>query len=303
MKYPNFFIIGAPKSGTSSLAQYLAEHEKIFFSRIKEPFYWCDDFARAGHEYNINSLSDYLALFNDSTEDHVAVGEGSTRYLRSKNAVKNIVEFNPDARFIIMLRNPVEVVQAYHMEQKYSLHEDVEDFEEAWRLQDKRKSGLCLPSYRSEPLFLQYGLVCKFAEQLELVYSNVNPDRVKVIIFDDFKTDTLSTYKETLSFLGVDYDGRQEFPVANSAHKHRFKFLASLILSPPKLLQPAINNFRTWLIHKRFPFVEAIKRGLNVRVSRKKISTELELELKEYFKNDIYRLSKILDRDLSHWID
>ena len=299
---PNFFIIGAPKTGTSSLAQYLSEHEKVFFSAFKEPFYWCDDFNSAGNELGLQNLSSYLALFNGATEDHIAVGEGSTRYLRSKNAVKNIVEFNPDARFIIMLRNPVDVVQAYHMEQKYSLHEDVEDFEEAWRLQDKRKSGLCLPSNCSEPLFLQYGYVCKYAEQLELIYSTVSPDKVKVIIFDDFKTDTLSVYKDTLSFLGVDYDGREEFPVVNSAHKHRFKFLASLILNPPKILLPAVFSFRMWLISNRFPVVEAIKHRLNVKASRVKISSELELELKEYFKDDIAKLSKMLNRDLTHWL-
>ena len=299
---PNFFIIGAPKTGTSSLAQYLSEHEKVFFSSLKEPFYWCDDFNSAGHEFGLQDLSSYLALFNGATEDHIAVGEGSTRYLRSKNAVKNIVEFNPDARFIIMLRNPVDVVQAYHMEQKYSMHEDVEDFEEAWRLQDKRKSGLCLPSNCAEPLFLQYGYVCRYAEQLELIYSTVSPDRVKVLIFDDFKTDTLSVYKDTLSFLGVDYDGREEFPVVNSAHKHRFKFLASLILKPPKILLPAVFSFRMWLISNRFPVVEAIKHRLNVKASRVKISSELELELKEYFKDDIAKLSKMLNRDLTHWL-
>jgi len=222
--------------------------------------------------------------------------------LRSKNAVKNIIEFNPDARFIIMLRNPVDVVQAFHMEQKYSLNEDVEDFEEAWRLQDKRKSGLCIPSGCTEPLLLQYGYLCKYAEQLELVYSTVSPDKVKVLIFDDFKTDTLNVYKDTLSFLGVDYDGREEFPVVNSAHKHRFKFLASLILSPPKVLEPAVLALRVWLINNRFPVIEAIKRRLNVKITRVKASGELELELKGYFKNDVAKLSKMLNRDLTHWL-
>jgi hypothetical protein len=299
---PNFFIIGAPKTGTSSLAQYLSEHEKVFFSRIKEPFFWCDDFNTAGHEFGVETLQKYLMLFAEAEEQHIAIGEGSTRYLRSKNAVKNILAFNPDSKFIVMLRNPVEVVQAYHMEQKYSLHEDVENFEEAWRLQDKRKSGHCIPLSCSEPLFLQYGHVCKFSDQLKVVYKCASPDKVKVLIFDDFKKDTLSVYKEVLSFLNLNYDGREEFPVVNSAHKHRFKFLAKLILSPPKILLSPVRVLRGWLIKNRFPVVEAIKKRLNTKVRREVISKELRSELNEYFREDVTELSKMLKRDLTHWL-
>lgn len=303
MKYPNFFIIGAPKAGTTSLAQYLSDHEKVFFSNIKEPFFWSDDFEQAGHELKLDSIEDYLQLFQEAEEDSIAVGEGSTRYLSSRRAVKNILEFNPDARFIIMLRNPIDCVQAFHMEQLYSFQEDVKDFEEAWGLQDQRRSGRCLPSSCVNVEFLQYGDVYKYADQLEHVYSHVSPDKVKVIIFDDFKIDTLNVYKDTLSFLGLDYDGREEFPAINSAHKHRFNFLARLILSPPKILESNMRKFRTWLIDKRLPVVEAVKRSLNKGYKRKKISSELELELKEYFKSDVHRLSAILDRDLDYWVE
>lgn len=299
---PNFFIIGAPKTGTSSLAQYLSDHDQVFFSNIKEPFFWCDDFNSAGHEFGVQSISKYLGLFEDATKQHIAVGEGSTRYLRSKNAVKNILEFNPDSRFIVMLRNPVEVVQAYHMEQKYSLHEDVEDFEDAWNLQEKRKLGQCLPKNCTEPLFLQYGHVCKYAEQIESLFNTVRSDQVKILIFDDFKKDTLAVYSETLEFLGLDYDGRVDFPVVNSAHKHRFSWLAALVLSPPKIIAPMVRLFRGWLIDHRFPLVEAFKRKLNTKVERKVISDDLKAELKDYFRDDVAKLSKLLDRDLNHWL-
>lgn len=299
---PNFFIIGAPKTGTSSLAQYLADHDQVCFSYIKEPFYWCDDFATAGHEFGLQDIQSYLNLFKDATEQHVAIGEGSTRYLRSKNAVKNILDFNPDARFIVMLRNPVDVVQAYHMEQKYSLHEDVEDFEEAWRLQEKRRAGQCLPKNCSEQMFLQYGDVCKYAEQLEHVYKFASLDKVKVLIFDDFKDDTLGVYKDTLSFLNLQYDGRVDFPVVNSSHRHRFQWLAALVLSPPRLIEPFLLSVRGWLIRNRFPAVEAIKRKLNTKSKRKGISDELKAELKDYFTDDVTKLSDMLGRDLTHWL-
>ena len=71
---------------------------------------------------------------------HTIVGEGSTRYLRSLNAVPNIIKFNPNAKFIAMLRNPLDVVQAFHMEQVYVLQEDQIDFAKAWKLQVKKGS-------------------------------------------------------------------------------------------------------------------------------------------------------------------
>lgn len=299
---PNFFIIGAPKAGTSSLGAYLSEHPQIFFSKIKEPFFWDDDFSCADHEFRPHDISSYLKLFTSAESHHIAVGEGSTRYLRSKNAVKNILDYNSEAKFIVMLRNPIEAVQAYHMEMKYSLQENVEIFEEAWCLQEQRKAGFCVPQTCSEPLVLQYGYFFKYAEQLEYLYTFVSPDKIKVIIYDDFVKDTQSVYIETLSFLGLEYDSRVDFPVFNSSHDHRYKLLSLIILSPPKNLAPLVRLIRGWFIDNRFPIVEALKRKLNTQVKRRKVSDEMRSELVEYFRKDIVRLSSILHCNLTHWL-
>ena len=143
MRQPNLFIIGAPKCATSSLATYLAEHPAVFLSTPKEPFFWSEDYPELRNRFGMNSLDAYMKLFEPADGESI-IAEGSTNYLRSEVAVRNIMEFNPDAKFIVMLRDPVQVAHAFHSEVLFSAIEDVEDFEHAWRLQDDRKLGLHL---------------------------------------------------------------------------------------------------------------------------------------------------------------
>src|SRR5689334_10202054 len=92
---PNFFMIGAPKCGTSAMSTYLAANPEVYFSLPKEPAYWAYDFPKLAGYYGIDSLEKYLALFDGATSQHVAVGEKSTVYLASNTAVPEILSFNP----------------------------------------------------------------------------------------------------------------------------------------------------------------------------------------------------------------
>ena len=105
---PNFFIIGAAKCGTSALSAYLSEHPEIYFSVPKETNFWCTDYAGLRDLARIQSLDQYRSLFAAARPEHRALGEGSVNYFRSEVAVANIRQFNPAARFILMLlRNAV----------------------------------------------------------------------------------------------------------------------------------------------------------------------------------------------------
>ena len=139
---PNFFIVGAPKCGTTALYEYLRPHPNIFMSEVKEPHFFAKDF---GAYPRIKTLREYNAIFAGSTEEHLRVGEASVYYLRSSVAIANIHEFNPEARLIAMFRNPVEMVHSFHSQLLYISEETVADFETAWRLQERRSRGLDLP--------------------------------------------------------------------------------------------------------------------------------------------------------------
>ena len=96
MNHPNFFIIGAPKSGTTSLYNYLSEHPNVFMSKIKGPHYFAS---------RIKTKKEYLDLFKDAKKQHICIGEASVLYLPT------LTDY-PDSKLIIILRNPVDVIQS-----------------------------------------------------------------------------------------------------------------------------------------------------------------------------------------------
>ncbi len=140
-RLPNFFILGAPKCGTTSLASWLGEHENIYMSPVKEPNYFNTDVRIIGR------LTDweYQALFRGACEKHMAVGEATTGYLRSRVAVERILDAVSDARFIVCIRKPIEMAISYHGELVKSGIETETDFETAWRLQEIRRRGVRTP--------------------------------------------------------------------------------------------------------------------------------------------------------------
>ena len=139
----DFIIIGAPKCGTTSLATYLSEHKHICFSNPKEPGYFATDIAKKRKYQNIN---DYLKCFKINN-DNMVMGEGSVTNLFSKVAIDNILEHNSCAKFIVALRNPVDMVYSWHSQKCIEQQESILDFEKAWNLQEKRKYNEEIPKY------------------------------------------------------------------------------------------------------------------------------------------------------------
>lgn len=287
---PNFFIIGAPKCGTTALSEYLKDNPQVYFCEPKEPHYFNDDFLDRG----ITKESDYLSLFENIKPHHKAIGEGSVMYLYSETAVKNILEFNSDAKFIVMLRNPLEVAYSWHSQTLISHGEDTIDFKEAWDLRKIRREGKWLPPNKKERKVFIYSDVAKFGEQLERLNSLTNNKNVKVIFFEDFSSNTLKTYKEILKFLNVDYDGKTEFPAINKSKKYRFLLLEKLRTFIIDFKERHNIKIRTGLL--------AFLRKQNIKVSpRKKLSPEFKNVLARYYTDDISKIETITKKDLSHW--
>ena len=296
---PNFFIVGAPKCGTTALYEYLRPHPHIFMPAEKEPHFFATDL----NPYPIvKTLEKYLQLFQESTEQHLRVGEGSVQYLRSSAAIPRIYEFNPDAKIIAMLRNPVDMVYSYHSEILDWGIEDESDFGTAWRLQERRSRGLDLPPGIASPLLVQYADIGRLAEQTQRLLSIFPPSQVKLILYDDFASAPQRVYAEVLEFLEVPHDGRTEFPRINENRRARLPWLRELYRKPPA---PLRGTFRAL---KRLIGTERVVAGkkrivdLNtVKERRPPLSPELRAELVQEFRDDVALLSQILHRDLSHW--
>lgn len=299
MHKPNFFIIGAPKCGTTSLASWLAEHPQIFMSPVKEPHFFNVDGMQS-----VRTLPEYEALFAEATHEHLAIGEASTHYLYSEAAIRNILEYSPNAKFLVSIRNPFEMAQALYAERVYQGMEPVRDFETAWRLQSIRAQGQKIPFVaRKEPQRLQYGWLCKVGIHIERLFSLVPRDSVLVLVLDDIAQNPSAEYRKVLNFLGVPDDGRVEFPRYNER-----KFTRSVLVA--KFLRIVLDWARSHLdiswrrrlgefIHWR----DFIKRWNTRGVSRGTLSPELKAELCEYFREDVRLLATLLRRDFSTWLE
>lgn len=296
---PNFFIVGAPKCGTTALYEYLRPHPSIFMPELKEPHYFAKDL---GTYPRIKTLEDYQGLFAARTEAQVRVGEASVYYLRSAVAIANIHEFNPEARIIAMFRNPVEMVHSFHSQLLYWSEEVERDFETAWRLQARRGQGLDLPPGSRGAFLLQYADVGRFGTQTERLLSIFPQAQVKLILYDDFAASPQGVYDEVIEFLGIPHDGRREFPRINDNKRAKMAWLGNFIRKPPPALQKTYRSLKQAV--GAGP-LDAVKKGIvegnTVKERRPPLSPAFRGELVETFRDEVAHLSRLLGRDLSHW--
>lgn len=291
MKKPNFFILGAPKCGTTSLAAWLSEHPHIYMSPVKEPHFFNDDST-----YNAtSSIEQYEKFFSAVTASHLAIGEASVWYLYSSSAVPNIERYSPRARYIVCLRNPVEMAISLHEQSVVSGFEHINNFEDAWSLNENRLNGESVTRLCLEPRNLAYNYACRIGDQLERLLTRVDSRRVRVVLLDDIKEDPKQEYGKTLSFLGVDDDNRSDFSVHNSAKELRSRFFRKSVLATGQLKRRLGINIGFGLLNRL--------NNANIRHRpREPISPAVRNQLELYFRADIEKLARILDRDLSHWL-
>ena len=297
---PNFFIVGAPKCGTTALYNYVSHHPNVFMSRVKEPHFFARDL---GTYPRIKTMEEYTGLFSRATEQHLTVGEASVYYLRSRVAIPNIREFNPDARLIAMFRNPVDMVASLHAQLLYWSEETIADFETAWRLQERRLRGLDLPRGSRGSFLLQYAEAAQFGTQTQRLLSSFPREQVKLILYDDFAASPQAVYDEVIAFLGIPHDGRTEFPRINENKRARLPWLRNFYRKPPPPLRRAVRKLKQGTGWKTITSVkEKIVHANTVRERREPLSPEFRAELVESFRDEVALLARLVGRDLSHWV-
>lgn len=299
---PNFFIIGAPRCGTTALSEYLKSHPRIGFSTPKEPHFFASDLPNLRF---VEHESDYLNICFGHLEggEYAAVGEASVWYLYSKEAIKQILAFDPNAKFIVMLRNPRDMVQALYEKYIEALQENCSSFEKAWYLQSQRKQGKQIPKHCKHLSLLMYSDVAKMGEQLERVMKLVPENQLKIIVFDDFTSNTGDVYRSVLDFLNVPDDGRSVFPRINEGQQVNLRWLYQEVSMPHPRLMKIIQAAKGLLNIDRLD-IQPRLRQLFVAKRKKKeaLSIQLQNEMRQEFSSDILLLEKLLRRDLSHWM-
>ena len=302
MKKPNLFIVGNPKSGTTALHFFLEQHPDIFMSRPKEVHYFCMDFhelSDAFHGkktkafYEFRNLTDYLRLFSKA-RGKKAVGEASVGYLYSRVAAKEIYKFNPNAKIIIMLREPVSFLYSLHAQYVNETAENVEDFWEALAAEKDRLKGKNIPRRTRCPSYLYYHQRIKYAEQIGRYLEEFPKKHVKIIIFDDFKKDNAKVYQEVLDFLDVDMSFVHDFKKVHESKLPRFKSLNYVFRNP------YLKNIPKCILPARFYDKVQLKfQAMLMKPARRKpIDPKLRKQLMKRFKPEVEELSKLLKRNI-----
>ena len=299
MKRPNFFLVGAAKCGTTALSEYLGSHPNVFMSQPKEPMFFSSDIK---HYSYYNNMERYLSLFEKAGEEHFAVGEASTQYLASRNAIAEIKKFRPDAKIIIMVRNPLEMIPSFHCQAVNLSIEKIEDFETAWRSQEKRRLHHQLDSSHPYTFLTQYREWGALGRLVKRWLEAFRREQVKIIVYDDFCSNTRDVYTGVLEFLSVPDDNREIFPIVNPRKKARSHLIKDLLNFNPEWLKNTLGAAHKFVGVAQFG-VRSRLASWNTRVEPgRALSESMRKELIEAFEDDVLLLSQQIGRDLSNWL-
>jgi hypothetical protein len=221
-------------------------------------------------------------------------------------AVKSILDFNFDARFIAFVRNPIEQSRAFHRQRINDYDEDVLDFESAWRLQEDRALGRHLPPSCLHPELLQYRATACMGTLIQRFMRLVPADRRHIIVYDDLQARPACVYTEILDFLKLRHDGRNEFPVINQAYEFRLPLAMRMLRRPPLPLLRLASIAKRVSRGQPLGIYRQLHRFMEPRLRRyvvtSPLSKEMHAELVDTFRDEVALLSELLKRDFSCWL-
>jgi len=295
---PNFLIVGAAKSGTSSLHNYLNQHPEVFMPsynsdgmKVKEPRFLIKDLVKHRLHNGVWTWEEYKNLFDD-VKDEMAIGESTVLYLYyHKEAIKNIKEkLGNDVKIIIMLRNPSD--RAYSAFQHVSRgFKEQNSFEESLEMEDGRleREENLTPMVMYKDMGLYHDMVKAYQENFKDVH---------IVIYDDFRDDTESEMKKTYQFLGISDNADIDYVTRHNVGGKRWKN------DKMKHLFMRENPIKS-IFKKIIP--KGLRRGIRnnlVAASTNKVTPikdHTRIMLNDFFREDVKQLSTLLNRDLTNW--
>lgn len=316
---PRFaFVVGAPRSGTTALSKYLRKHPGVCFSSPKEPHYFARFDLRGDPKAAAAQVArDYLPRYFAHCEgDGRLRAEGSVTYLYVPEQMRPVVELWPQAKFVICVRDPLQLLPSLHQRLLYLGDETVTSFEKAWALRHRRARGQAIPRSCVEPRWLRYDEAGYLGQAAERFFAEVGRERCHVVVFDDLARDPGGEYRRLLAFLGLPNDGRTRFESVRSGQGFRFGWLQRLLKRPPVLTQRAVGK----AARQHYGEVDGVgpnkkKRPSRISAARKrllewnsapapraKLSPAVRREIRDLYADDIDKLGRLLGRDLSHWL-
>ena len=276
---PEFFVVGAPKAGTTSLFKYLSRCHEIFVPRIKEPhFFSCPEVKDTYYDVHfVESESEYHALYSGVPDGYLA-GDFSPSYLFSSLAARRIRSVREDAKIVILLRNPVDrAVSHYLMDTRRGVHD--------------LPFSMCLTNTETTRLFYrEYVETGRYADQVARYLQLFPADQVLVLLYEELQKSTEQTVCRILKFLGRPQRFKDPGIRHNAHRDFRFRSLKRLSQSAPARRMAGIlpSDARQWLVSA-------------LTTTKKPEFVKEKKLLKELFEVENRRLGRVIKRDVSHW--
>lgn len=301
MTMPNFIIIGSAKAGTTSVYHYLSQHPQIYMSPLKETEF----FIRVGGELEINgpranealnkgvgNLEDYRTLFR-GVSNEIAIGEATPGYLYHSWVPKTIKHYIPDAKLIVLLRDPVERAYAHFWHNVRKGKGETLDFAQAIQNEEARmREDWGIGFY-----YVNRGF---YYPQLKRFFEVFESERIKVCLFEELINNPTNTVQDIFRFLGVNdtfippniSEKYLAFSMTKNKSLHRFLKGSNPIKS---ILKPFIPR------ELRKSIVTTLNKQ-NVTRDKPPLPSEIRRELMEGYREDILKLQGLINKDLSEWL-
>lgn len=289
---PNFVVIGAPKSGTTSLYHYFRQHPDIYLPKVKELHYFSfpelgmasmgpgdsvvrDGLCQTWEQYT----NQYLEVGNQS-----AIGDISPSYLYYSNSAKKIKDNLGVVKIIAIIRNPVDKAFSQYM---HMIREGLETltFPDALAAEASRREQNWGDIWR-------YAESSLYAERLQEFIEVFGKENVKVVLFEDFTKDTPTVLTELLNHIGVDpsveINTEEKF---NRTGVQKNEVISKMMRNPSrlktmvKLVIPANLRFRlrNWIINSNTG-------------DKPELPPELRQNLLSYFQENISSVERLIGR-------
>jgi sulfotransferase family protein len=303
-----FFVAGVPKAGTTALCRFLGQHPQIFMCPIKEPTFFAarelrvfEPKARSTIEAKAAAVERWLAgetphapehgfalewrhyeaLFR-GVRDQRAIGEGSVSYWWAPGAPRAIQEKFPDARFVLMLRNPADRLFSQYLATRWT--SPLRTFGDVIALGLERRDG--------------WGTVLdvgRYAAHLERFFAHFSREQFSIHLYEDFCMNPQEVCRAILAFLGVDPD----HPIDVSRRVNEPSLPRSPLLHAALLSVGGRRGLSRWLPQRWRDPLRRVYRGQR---SREVMSSADRRVLVELYRDEIRKTAELIDRDLSAWL-
>ena len=297
-RLPTFLVIGAARSGTTALYLYLRQHPNVFMPRGRETNFFAFegealDFRGPGAEFLNNSvvtLGAYCRLFADAPVG-AAIGEVSPLYLYCPCTAERIRARLPGVRLIAILRNPIEQAYSHYLYARKEAVEPLDDFMAALDAQvDRRKA-------RWQPLF-QYVDFARYSVQLRRYFDRFPREQIRIFLYEDFASDPVRVVQEIFLFVGVDGSFVPDVSARVNAGGIPKSEWWQMLVMRPNPASKLVGNLLPTQTRRR---VRDALSSMNTR--RDRMPPGARERLRTELRGDIVALQRLIDRDLSSWLE